>query len=695
MSQMLLLGRRQFLALVSATAACPVASSAPIAAPAHDVRLHPEFLGRLTSYKRDFELPEWARQGCCRQIRIDGGPMFTACQIESKWDYLFNPRTAGFVGVINAVWTLTNLYANDLEQRLDLIRRAGYNWAWVSYQLGYAFEDEARQRAQVRRLIQLAHQRGIRITAYFSLTSIFTRSAFVKNPESRGWIQENEDGSAVAYAGIPERLMACVNKPGRLEYLKRIAKLAVDDGADDIFYDSIFNRCYCRWCLEGFRQYSNTVLGEPHDIPQGHRRQSFGIGEQSVAGRGADPIRGLFLEYGYYAVACALVVLDAYAKSLNPRITLSANSHQMRFIDDVTDITWSEDSNRKGAYVDGQGRLTTPMGVYAWCQAAAEGHKPIQLTVAPHEYWQLQPPEYYQITTADAASFQCNFVMLAGYAFATRYEEHDPVALRAWEGIGDGLRFIEAHQEFFEDVRPAADIALYQSQATRMMKSLKNQAVRGEPLVQDFFGAGHPVRLLLDRQAVEGGAEVLTRNFRLIVLPDVLAISDEEIQLLKSYVGHGGRLIVTSASGRYTSFLTKRKSTPWSHPVPGVTITTREDLHAPSLREMISKVLGRPPFAELAGNGYQFAIPNRQRDRLIVHLLNYNDAEPSINMRAEFSALGNANIADVLKPGCTARWVSPDDSAAINLDIKWSGTAAQVMIPRLRVSGLLVFEPRT
>jgi sugar phosphate isomerase/epimerase len=95
--------------------------------------------------------------------------MFAACQIESQWDYLFKPSTPGFVGVINAIWTLTNLYANNLEQRLDDIRSTGYNWVWVSYELGYAFEDEARQRAQVRRLIELAHQRGIRVTAYFSL----------------------------------------------------------------------------------------------------------------------------------------------------------------------------------------------------------------------------------------------------------------------------------------------------------------------------------------------------------------------------------------------------------------------------------------------------------------------------------------------------------------------------------------------
>ena len=126
-----------------------------------------------------------------------------------------------------------------------------------------------------------------------------------------------------------------------------------------------------------------------------------------------------------------------------------------------------------------------------------------------------------------------------------------------------------------------------------------------------------------------------------------------------------------------------------------MSIAAREELKADALRSLISKVLGRPPFAEIAGNGYQFAIPNRQRDRLIVHLLNYHSTEPLIDLRAVFNGRGNTNVASVLKPGCAARWISPDDAAPSDLTIRWSGMTAQVMIPRLRVSGLLVFGPTT
>ena len=227
----------------------------------------------------------------------------------------------------------------------------------------------------------------------------------------------------MAYSGIPIRLMACVNKPGRLDYLKSIVKLAVEDGADDIYYDSIFNRCYCSHCEEGFRKYSERVLGKAQSIPRSAvaGKKTYGIEENFRFSRTShNSIDGLFAEYGHYAAAKGIAELDRYAKSLNPAVLVSANSHRFRYVDEVCDIVWCEDSNGRGGRIDEKGNLTTPIGVYAWAQAVAGGRETAQLTVAPHEYWQLQKPEYYKLTVADSASFQSNFVMLGGYAFAVQ-----------------------------------------------------------------------------------------------------------------------------------------------------------------------------------------------------------------------------------------------------------------------------------
>ncbi len=108
------------------------AGLAPASPANRDIRLTRDFLDELTAYKKGFQLPAWAAPGRARQIRLDGGPMFAACQIESGWDYLTKPDTPGYVGIIRSLWTLPNLYTDQLDRRLDEIRTAGYNWVWVS-----------------------------------------------------------------------------------------------------------------------------------------------------------------------------------------------------------------------------------------------------------------------------------------------------------------------------------------------------------------------------------------------------------------------------------------------------------------------------------------------------------------------------------------------------------------------------------
>jgi hypothetical protein len=668
--------------------------------PERDVRLAPDLAAELTAYKKDFRLPDWATQGRARQVRFDGGPMFAACQLESGWKYLTDPQTPGFVGIIKSIWTLTNLYTDDIERRLDDIRAAGYNWVWVSYQLGYAFDDEARQRAQVRRLIQLAHARGIHVTAYFSLTSIFTNSAFIGNPESKSWVQENADGTPVAYSGIPTRLMACVNKPGRLDYLKKIVRLAVEDGADDIFWDSIFNRCYCSYCERGFREYSKRVLGRACPIPRkaaDKQKKQFGIEENyDFDGLTDTAVTGLYAEYGHYAVAKAIAELDRYAKSINPNVLVSINTHRFRYVDDVADVTWSEDSNQRGGRIDENGKLTTPIGLYAWFQSVAQGRKPIELTVAPHEYWQVQSPAYYKQTIAEAASFQANFVMLASYAFATRFDDGDPIARQAWMGISDGLRFIESHQQLFENSHSVADVALYYSYPSRLRPDAGRQETPDwQAVTQNFMLAGIPARVITDENAARMGAKGLLDQAKMLVLVGASSLSNEEVALLKQYTSLGGKLLLAPDAGAYTSFGTRRPVAPWEKDSPGVKIATAGELTSPrSLAVVTQALLNREPLISIQGNGYQIANPVGNGNRLLFHIVNYDRSREFENLHMSLTPGGYPEtIGKLLGHHSKVRWLTPDEHTQQDVAITWQGQKALVTIPRLNVSGILVVSP--
>lgn len=672
-----------------------------VAVPPKDVRLRPDFLKELIAHKKDFRPPQWATPGRARQIRFDGGPMFAACQFESGWEYLTDPNTPGFVGMIKSVWTLTNLYTDDIERRLDEIREAGYNWLWVSYQLGYAFDDEARQRAQVRRLIQLAHARGLRVTAYFSLTSVFTTSSFTGMPESKEWIQENADGTPIAYANIPHRLMACVNKPGRLEYLKKVVKMAVEDGADDIFYDSIFNRCYCEFCEEEFRKYTERVLGNPYSIPRpaaSAKESQFDITENyRFAGLNSSAMEALFTEYSHYASAKAIAELDRYAKSINPMVLTSANTHRFRYVDDVVDLTWNEDANRRGGRIDEDGHLTTPLGMYAWGQAVSEERKTAQFTVAPHEYWQLQRPDYYEQAIAAAASFQVNFTMLGGYAFAVRFDHDDPVAKRAWDGISTGLNFVAAHPDLFEHARSAADVAVYYSHPSRLNPNDASEASVGWlDVVQNLFLAGIPTKVVTDEMAVRTGAKALRDSLAMIVLAGTPCLSDEEIALFKEYTRLGGRLLISGDAGSCTSFWTPRAVAPWPSSSAAVRLVRREEIDTPqALGTTVQQFLNRPAPVAIAGNGYQFGNPTLVGGQLVLHIINYDRSRHFTNLPVTLAVPAwRKDVRTVLAAAKRAVWLSPRAQGEEEVDVTWHGDQARITVPRLDVSGVLVLSPK-
>lgn len=657
--------------------------------PDRDVRLSPDFLADLVRYKQNFQRPDWAHPGLARQVRFDGGPMFAASQIESGWNYLFDPETPGFVGVIQATPSLINFYTQDIGRRLDEVKAAGYNWVWLSYDLGFAFTDEEEQRSQVRNVIRLAHARGMRVTAYVSLTSMFVRSIFLRQPESKLWVQERPDGQPVAYANVPARLMACVNKPGRLDYLKRVVEMAVTDGADDIHYDSIFNRCYCKYCREGFREYSKRVLGRAYDPPVRPAVQAPADIQEREVGSSTDPVWDLFVEYSGYTVAKALAELDRAAKAKNPAVTLSANTHQMRYVDQITDMTWSEDANTRGSRISG-GKLITPLAVYAWGQALSRGQKPFQATVMPEQYWTVQRPDYYERTAIEAAAFQANFTMLAGYAFGSRMFRKEPETLAAWNGIGSGLRFVERNVSLYTDARPVADVALYYSHASRTLAGLKQRKYDWEGDIEELLLGGIPSTILFDDQALSRTAAELLQKYRVIDLRRAYALSGEELDLFNRYAESGGSLLVSPETGTYDNFFVKRSSAPLPANAKGIHLAATDQ----RLSAEIAQVLGRRPAVELSGgNGFQLAVLNISGKSGVVHLVNYDSPAVHQNLRVRLRPTASAAWNRLFHAPLRATWIPAPTGEAIAVPVQMERGGAEITIPRLDVGGLIVLAP--
>jgi hypothetical protein len=177
------------------------------------------------------QIPEWAQPGKFRFTRMDGGPIEVLKTSRSAWGSQFTPSQLDALG---------NLYTQNADRMLGLLDQAKINWVWLTWSVGYSWQDEAAQRAQCQRLIPQLRAHGIHTMAYACASSIFWESLFRDEPRSVGWIRYDPDGVPFRYSDgrDPLRFIADVRNPGWVQLVEKRVDAAIDAGFDALFLDN-------------------------------------------------------------------------------------------------------------------------------------------------------------------------------------------------------------------------------------------------------------------------------------------------------------------------------------------------------------------------------------------------------------------------------------------------------------------------
>lgn len=118
-------------------------------------------------------LPSWLRSGTVRFARFDGGALEAQKTLRSDWASRFTPEDRE---------TLANLYGKHSDRMIDLLVQAKINFVWVTYSVGFSWQEEEAQRVAVREIVKKLHARGIKAAAYVCAISIFWESLFKTIP---------------------------------------------------------------------------------------------------------------------------------------------------------------------------------------------------------------------------------------------------------------------------------------------------------------------------------------------------------------------------------------------------------------------------------------------------------------------------------------------------------------------------------
>lgn len=405
--------------------------------------------------------PIWAAPGKIRFARWDGGRIETAKAMLSGWPG-FNPPIPDYLD------SMTNWYT---PRTVRLLKEAGVNTITVTFSNGFSNARERGQQEQLTEYIALCHREGIRVIAYQSIANMFWEDMFEQVPASKDWVRMAAGGKptpygAGAYAkmGRVTRYMARLAHPGWREYLKKRIDLAIDAGADGIFYDNNFNE----YLYETYREMHR------HGVA---RKRDFVLG-------------GNFHSNTY--VLNRITNLISTEDGAEPGIYAAANVP-------------SGDAAKKQLLGVGEGRLVTNLGLYRVLQAFSHGWKPVTVEDGKREtsdrFMRAIPARRYQLALAEAWPFGAAQQLFSEGSFADGLYRARPEAMEIWQAVGRYHRFHAANETLFTHADPWASVMVVLDESSAGVALMNALAARNvnyrvlyeHDLTKDYLRAARAV----------------------------------------------------------------------------------------------------------------------------------------------------------------------------------------------------------
>jgi hypothetical protein len=385
-------------------------------------------------------------------------------------------------------------------------------------------------------LAKAAHDDGLVVVA--RMDSNRTAEDFFKaHPD---WFTRDSSGNPYRAA---DKYITCVNSPYYDEYLPAVLTEIVERSHPEGFADNSWSGlgrdriCYCENCKRTFGDTAGQALPATHDWK--------------------DPIYRRWIDWNY---ARRLAIWD-----LNNRATKKAGGpHCLWFGMNSGSITSQSRSFRDAkaiferaemVFLDHQSR--GPAGF----EENADTGKLVHGVLG----WDKLAPESMAMYQAGRNSFrlaskpaaEARMWMIEGFAGGIQPWWHHIGAYhddrRMYHTAEPLMKWYAAHERYLIDRRPLATVGLAWSQRNT-----------------DFYGQDHAVDLV--DAPYRGFAEALVRaripyvplhidhvereagNLRVLILPNVAAMSDAQCEAVRKFVAGGGALIATGATSLYSEF---------------------------------------------------------------------------------------------------------------------------------------------
>jgi len=274
----------------------------------------------------------------------------------------FNMATGALSGHYDVAYPPAVQFLLDLSKPRTLLRWARKlhcNWLIVTAGHGFPPEDERMQEEWLADVVALAHQNGVAVLPYISLTNIYRDRFEHLHPQCKEWYAQDINGNEVPYlAGKyipgrrPPRLMACLSSEGWWGYLSAKMDRVADTGVDGLYYDNIFSTCFCPRCQKAYADFAEARSGKRLAFQQ---LQTFDRGSYMSGGievvakqEVSSDVALLEEQFRLRQIVDTLGRLRERFERRTGKSLMVCNAHNRPLLNDVTDIILTEDGCEAG-----------------------------------------------------------------------------------------------------------------------------------------------------------------------------------------------------------------------------------------------------------------------------------------------------------------------------------------------------------
>ena len=568
-----------------------------------------------------------------------------------------NNCTGGIDG--NAQWVKPWLEWFD-SNAPAVMEELGLNFLHSRFYKGMGWEVEKKDFPNVRRFVRNCHDHGVRALAYVQFNTLYPEAMRREIPNIDDWAGIDYMGRKNLYGGYNGqyfRWAPCLTCKEWEEYIRRMCTIALTDGGfDGIMFDNVFDYpCYCQRCRKAFREYL-AQFKDPAvrfgfddlsymELP---RMEMSRLHHMDVK----DPVLQAWALWRCGTMNGLLQRFRAHIKSVKPDAIVSGNPSpyrsRARFIERAQnmaelckafDFIIMQNANFPSLHDDGMIvnrvrdlKYAQDMGqrIVALCDTDTK--------IIPEREAKFMLPLVEDIVFGGIPTDRTIISPYPGPGFINReaFERRKPLHVRF-------NAFVSSHADALSSPTVHSVRIFYPER--EVLFSERNHmgvAVAEEIFLRNHVPYGYLVAYPDEPVKVPEGTEV-------IVAPDLVSLSDAQVEALVAWARKGGRLVVTGDAGRYDDWNAQRYENGFlprlkglgnvalraaADRIVGAKLGWRYDVPPPkdggrALIADLEKVGWTPPLRFNGLPPHVFAEYRRlPGGALAVHLVNYDPAHP-------------------------------------------------------------------